>query len=198
MSQYKDPYARMMQHPAWVLAVLFFLVVLLAVRIPALKLDASSDSLVLEGDSSLEEYRQVVRTFGATDFLLVTYSPETDLYSQESLHVIASMKDDFQKIEGVKSVVTILDVPLLYSPKVSLANFSEGMKYLADDDIDTHLARREFLQSPVYKQLLTSQSEKTTAIQVSLHADENLNALCARHLKLGTNLFCLFVVCTLL
>ena len=174
MSAHNDFYSRLMQYPWLVLGFLFGLAVLFAFGIPRVQLDASGDSLVLEGDRSLEVYRRVYKEYGATDFLFATYRPKGDLYSKETMDNVAALKDSLKKIEGVSSVLTYLDVPLLYSPKVTLATFSEGVHYLNDGEVDLALARQEFLESPVYSKLITSQSQKTTAIQINLQPDENL------------------------
>ncbi|NRB41905.1 MAG: MMPL family transporter, partial [Pseudomonadales bacterium] len=62
-------------------------------------------------------------------------------------------------------------------PRVNIANFNDGIHYLRDADTDRDLARAEFLASPVYKQLLTSQSESTTALQVNLVSADALREL---------------------
>ena len=45
------------------------------------KLDASSDSLVLENDEDLRYYRTVNKAYGTDDFLVITWTPKTDLLS---------------------------------------------------------------------------------------------------------------------
>ena len=42
-------------------------------------LDASSDALLLEGDPDLKYLREVNETYGSKDFLVLTYTPVSDL-----------------------------------------------------------------------------------------------------------------------
>jgi uncharacterized protein len=177
MKDYNDIIARIMRYPRVIITVLIAFAILLGAQIPRLQLDASGDSLVLEGDRSLEIYRQISRQYGATDFLVVTYRPNDDLFAQATIDRVQKLKEELQTLVGVKSVVTYLDVPLLYSPKVSIANFSEGVHYLNDGRVNIDLARQEFLHSPLYKQLITSQSQTTTALQINLLPDDELRAL---------------------
>ena len=60
----------------WPLAILLAAAVLgvSAYFAGSFKLDASSDSLVLEGDKDLAFYREVRAEYGSDDFLVVTYS----------------------------------------------------------------------------------------------------------------------------
>ncbi|NRB37563.1 MAG: RND family transporter [Pseudomonadales bacterium] len=166
-----------MSYPKFLLLMIFIIVAVLSIKIPQLQIDASSDSLVLQGDKSLEVYRQVSKRYGSSDFVLVTYSPHQDLYAEKTLANIAVLQAELEQVDGVESVVSFLDVPLLYSPKVNLSNFNDGVRFLRDADTDRDLARKEFLNSPVYKQLLTSQSEKTTALQVNITSADNLRQL---------------------
>lgn len=64
-------------HPFIILAAFALLLALAAVKFGEFRLDASAESLVLENDRSLEQYRQVNRRFTTSDdFLIVTYTPE--------------------------------------------------------------------------------------------------------------------------
>ena len=46
------------------------------------RLDASSDSLVLENDADLRYYRETREQYGSDDFLVVTYDPQTDIVAR--------------------------------------------------------------------------------------------------------------------
>ena len=52
------------------------------------KLDASSDALVIEGDEAFRIYRETGEIFGNSDFLIITFTPKTDLFSPQSLATI--------------------------------------------------------------------------------------------------------------
>jgi hypothetical protein len=136
------------------------------------KLDASSDSLVLENDQDLRFYRAVRARYGSDDFLIVTLQPNMDLFSKQSLGTISSLRDELAGLERVESVLTILDVPLIDSPRVSVSELQEQVRTLETEGMDIQLARREFRESPLYRSLLSSIDEKTTALLVYLKHDE--------------------------
>jgi len=163
-------YTVLLRFPKLALVGLFALVLYFSSFIPQLKIDASSDSLVLEGDSALQIYREAVDTFGTSDFLFLAFTPHEHLYSEGVRQTVEEMSEKFSAIEGVGSVLSYLDVPLLYSPMVSISTISDGVKYLNDEDLNISLAQKEFLQSPIYSDLLTSADEKTLAIQVNIKA----------------------------
>ncbi len=166
-----------LKRPRLTLLVLAGLVLLLASKAPNIKLEASADALVLEGDKSLEIFREVNKRYGSEEFLLVTYTAYAPLFTETVLARIAQLRDELTVLPGVSSVLTILDVPLLYSPKVSLSNFSSGIQYLKDPDVDRRLVQKELSTSPIYKDLLTSRIGDTTAIQVNLTRDPQYDVL---------------------
>jgi predicted RND superfamily exporter protein len=69
-------------------------------------------------------------------------------------------------------VVSLLDVPLIRSPPVSLDGLGENVPTLQSPRTDQALARKEFLSSPMYRNLLISPDGETTAIQVNFRRDE--------------------------
>ena len=136
------------------------------------KLDASSDSLVLENDQDLRFYRAVRARYGSDDFLVVTLQPKVGLFTKESLGTIRKLRDELAALDRVESVLTILDVPLIDSPRVSVSDLQEQVRTLETEGMDIAKARMEFRNSPLYRSLLSSVDEKTTALLVYLKQDQ--------------------------
>lgn len=144
------------------------------------RLDASADSLVLENDEDLAYYRAVRARYGSDDFLIVTYTPEGELFTQPVLDELERLQEDLKQVEGVTEVTSILNVPLIDSPRVTLSEVQRGVRTLSDPDTDPQLAREEFLTSPLYSDLLLSADGRTTAVLVTLKADERYRELLER------------------
>ncbi len=170
--------ALILRNAPWVLLVLFVVIGFLGSYIPGMKLDASSEALVLEGDTSLEYFREISKRYQTEDFLLVTYQPEGDLFAQPQLATLARLRDDLAALPQVSSINSILDVPLLQSPPVSLADVTGGdIPTLGAGTANVDMARQEFANSPIYRSLLTSPDGKTTALQVNLQRDDKFYRL---------------------
>jgi len=148
------------------------------------RLDASADSLVLEHDEDLAFYREVRAQYGSDDFLVVTYTPEADLFARPVLSELGELQAELKAVEGVAEVTSILNVPLIDSPRVTLSEIQRGVRTLADPDTDPALAREEFLTSPLYSDLLLSDDARTTAILVTLDRDERYHELLERRNEL--------------
>lgn len=163
-------------------AVLFALALLLAAAIaqfPKIRLDASADSLLLQGDPALEYFREVSRRYGAQEFIVITWQPRAPLLADESLGPLARLAEDLRALPRVSSVLTILDVPLLQSSPLRLSQLTSGeaLPALLDAAVDREQALKEFTTSPLYSDLLVGAGGDVTAIQVNLERDDEGIAL---------------------
>ena len=141
----------------------------LAFGVQYFQLDASSDTLLLEDDDDLKFYRDTNKTFGGgSDFLVVTYSPFDELFTQETLTKIEELSDELEGLEEIDSVLNFLDVPLLESPRQSISEIASNPISLRKKNVDLSLAKKEFSSNPVYRGLLVSEQLDTVALQAIL------------------------------
>ena len=155
--------------------VIFSLLVVLAIStngINNFKLDASSDALVIEGDASLKKFREAEKEFGGSDFLIVVIEPHDEIFSNTTIETIKSLELKIESIAGIESVLSLVDAPVFFQPKVPLVEVSDNLKDLDDPSIDLALARDEFLDNPIYRDLIISADGKTTAMQVNLLSND--------------------------
>ena len=126
---------------------LFFLAVLISFSLYQSKnfnLDASSDALLLEGDPDLKYLREVNKTYGSKDFLVLTYSPVSSFVEKETILNLQLLKSKIEKLSWVESVITIIDVPLLKSTNEGLMERLKNYKTLAYPEIDRERFRRNY------------------------------------------------------
>ena len=159
-------------HPRIVLLATLAFVLVIGWHARDFELDASAESLTLEHDEALQYYRQIRDRYGSDDFLVITYRPNEPLFSDRSLDGLAHLRNELSLVRNVRSVTSILDVPLLQSPPVSLEMLREDIPRLAKPETDRTLARAELLRSPLYRDLMISEDGQTTAIQV-VFADDS-------------------------
>lgn len=163
--------------PRFILLFITILVLFFAWYSFDFRLDASPDSLVLENDQALKFYRVIEARYGSDDFLLITYTPEDDLFSDRVKKDIRELSNKLKTIQRVESVITILDVPLIESPPVTLSDIQKKILTLESKESNQQLAKKELLNSPLYKNLLISGDGKMTAIQVKFKRDKNYHQL---------------------
>jgi len=105
-----------LEYPKWMLLLFLGVVSFLAYEATKLEIDASAESLILEDDQDLKLSRLINVRYGSPEFLVIAYSPEEDLLSDKTLGDLKGLSDALKRLEGVESVVSVLDVPLLESP----------------------------------------------------------------------------------
>lgn len=168
-------YQRLVLKAPWFSLFLASLVVAaFATQLDKIKLDASADSLMLQGDPALDFFREVGSRYAAEDFLLITWQPPGELLGDDSLQPLKAMADELRALPGVASVVTVWDVPLLESPPLSLSDITSGdaLPTLEKPDVDRDMALKEFTSSPIYADLLAGRDGSVMAVQINLERDE--------------------------
>ena len=163
--------------PKLTILVLFLLLVSFGYYSKDFKLDASSDTLLLENDPDLKYLREVNNRYGSKEFLILTYTPEEAMNSEKSLNNLLSLKYKIQSLDWVYSVITLLDVPLLNNSDTPLAERLQNFTTLKNENVDIERGFEEILSSPVFKNFVISEDGKTTGIIVNIKEDVNLKNL---------------------
>jgi predicted RND superfamily exporter protein len=169
--------AFVIKKPLIILTAVFVLILIASQGISNFKLDASSDALVMEGDESLKAFRENEKEFGDSSFLIVTYEPEFELFSVNSLEKLAEIENSLSKIDGVESVLSLLDAPIFFQPKVGLTEVADNLKDLRTEGIDLNLAKKEIIDNPIYQDLIISKDGSTTAMQIVLKGNDEYDSL---------------------
>ncbi|MDT8339148.1 MAG: MMPL family transporter [Sulfurimonas sp.] len=166
-----------LKYPKIVLALMSAFIVVMALFAFRLEIDASAETLLLEDDKDLEYTRDVLKRFEAPNFLVVTYTAQDDLLSDENIANIKKLSSQIETLEVVQSINSIVNVPLLQSPPVELKELLKDIPTLESPEINKDLAKQEFLTSAIYKKNLVSEDFKTTALMVNLKRDEKYFSL---------------------
>jgi predicted RND superfamily exporter protein len=145
--------------------------------IPRFQLDASADSLLLEDDADLRYYSGVVARYGSENFLVITYTARDDLFATDTLADLTELRDELATLDTVEEVISILDVPLIDSPRTTLGELQKYVRTLEDPTTNRDLARTELRNSPIYSNLLMSLDGNTTAVVVRFISNEEYTAL---------------------
>ena len=162
------------QKPKLILTLLFLVLLSFGYFSKDFKLDASSDTLLLENDPDLNYLREVTKRYGSKDFLVLTYTPEKEIINSDTIQNLVKLKKDIQNLSWVHNVITILDIPLLNSSDESLMERLKNYKTLKDDGVDKKRGFEEIISSPVFKEFIISEDGKTTGIIVNLKSDNKL------------------------
>ncbi len=161
-------------HPLTGIALIATLLIACSYFIGQVEIEVSGDSLVLEQDADLEYYREISTIYGSDEYLVITFQPHGGLFASESLATLGKLGDDLRTVSHVNEVITLLDVPLLFSPPMSLTELSREQRLLLDAGTNLELAKQELSTEALYSDRLVSRDLSTTAIQVTFETDQEL------------------------
>ena len=136
------------------------------------RLDASSDTLLIQGDPDLKYLKEINQRYGSRDFLVLTYTPNEGMVTESSINNLLSLKYKIQSLDWVHSVITLLDIPLLNNSEAPLQERLESFKTLKDENVDTVRGFKEILNSPVFRNFVISEDGKTSGVIVYIKKDE--------------------------
>ena len=138
------------------------------------RLDASSETLLIEGDPDLKYLQEISKRYGSKEFLILTYTPNEGMISDTSVNNLLSLKYKIQSLDWVHSVITLLDIPLLNSSDAPLQERLESFKTLKDEDVDRERGFNEILSSPVFRNFVISEDGKTSGIIVNIKKNDEI------------------------
>ena len=136
------------------------------------RLDASSDTLLIEGDPDLEYLKEITKRYGSKEYLVLTYTPIEEMMSDSSVNNLLSLKYKIQSLNWVHNVVTLLDIPLLNNSEAPLQERLESFKTLKDEGVDKERGFKEILNSPVFRNFVISEDGSTSGIIVYIKKDD--------------------------
>tara|TARA_Y100001970_G_scaffold54530_1_gene69165 strand:+ start:12584 stop:14965 length:2382 start_codon:yes stop_codon:yes gene_type:complete len=154
------------EKPRIVFVVLLFCLAFFGFFSKDFRLDASSDTLLIEGDPDLKYLREISERYNSKEFLVLTHTPKEDIISENSINNLLSLKYKIQSLQWVHNVVTILDIPLLNSTDKTLTERLQNFSTLKSDGIDKKRGFNEILNSPVFRNFVISEDGKTSGIIV--------------------------------
>ncbi len=153
-----------------VLGFLFFIAVFQSQNF---QLDASSDTLILENDEDLKNYRKIINDYSTKDFLLITITSPNKILSRKNLDLIKNLTNDVSKLIFVESIQSILDAPILKSGNQSLTELADTQITLESKNLNLLTVEKEFIESPIFSELIISKDGTTSGIIINLKENKD-------------------------
>ncbi|MDC3099442.1 MMPL family transporter, partial [Candidatus Pelagibacter sp.] len=163
-----------LKNPKAILVLLIIAILSFGYYTKDFRLDASSETLLIDGDPDLAYLKEVSERYGSRDFLILTYTPNEGMVTDTSINNLLSLKYKIQSLNWVHSVVTLLDIPLLSNSDAPLQERLESFKTLKDEDVDKDRGFKEILNSPVFRNFVISEDGKTSGIIVYIKQSQKL------------------------
>ena len=172
-----------LKNPKSIFILLIFILISFGYHSKDFRLDASSETLLIDGDPDLEYLREITDRYGSKEFLVLTYTPNEPMVSDTSINNLLSLKYKIQSLDWVHSVITLLDIPLLNNSDAPLQERLEGFKTLKDEEVDRDRGFKEILESPVFRNFVISIDGKTSGIIVNIKKNKELGDIKSKSKK---------------
>ena len=163
-----------LKNPRSIFIILFIVLMSFGYHSKNFRLDASSETLLIDGDPDLKYLEEISERYGSKEFLILTFTPNEGMISDNSINNLLSLKYKIQSLDWVHSVITLLDIPLLNNSDAPLQERLKNFKTLKDEDIDRNRGFNEIVTSPVFRNFVISEDGKTSGIIVYLKKNEEL------------------------
>ena len=163
-----------LKKPSFILALLLICLCFFGYQSKNFRLDASSETLLIEGDPDLKYLNEINDRYGAKEFLVLTYTPKLSMIDDISILNLNNLKKEIQQLKWVHSVITLLDIPLLNSSDEPLIERLQNYSTLRSQGIDKERGFSEILNSPVFRNFVISEDGKTSGIIVYLKPKEKI------------------------
>ena len=163
-----------LKNPKAILVLLIITILSFGYYTKDFRLDASSETLLIDGDPDLAYLKEVSERYGSREFLILTYTPNEGMVTDTSINNLLSLKYKIQSLNWVHSVVTLLDIPLLSNSDAPLQERLESFKTLKDEDVDKDRGFKEILNSPVFRNFVISEDGKTSGVIVYIKQSQKL------------------------
>ena len=164
-----------LKNPKSILIILIIALISFGYYSKDFRLDASSETLLIEGDPDLKYLQEISDRYGSKEFLILTYTPNEGMITDTSINNLLSLKYKIQSLDWVHSVITLLDIPLLDNSEAPLQERLENFKTLKDEDVDRDRGFKEIISSPVFRNFVISEDGKTSGIIVYIKKNEPIS-----------------------
>ena len=165
---------RVLKNPKSVFVILIIAILSFGYYSKDFRLDASSETLLIEGDPDLAYLKEVTERYGSKNFLILTYTPNEGMVTDNSINNLLSLKYKIQSLNWVHSVITLLDIPLLSNSDSPLQERLQSFKTLKDEGVDKNRGFKEILNSPVFRNYVISENGNTSGIIVNIKENKKL------------------------
>ena len=142
-----------------------------------INLDASSDTLILQNDTTFQYYEYYNSIFPSQNFLVLAVKSDQKI----NIDYVKNLKDiqnKLNQIENIESTFSILDAPILLLNNLSLKDLnSKEIEYLENSSHDISEILDEFSSSPVFKDQIINSNKNLSSIIIYVNNDRNYEEL---------------------
>ena len=137
------------------------------------KLDASSDTLILQNDENFKYFNYYNNIFPSKNFLVLAIKSEK-VIDINYINQIKIIKNKLEKIKDIESIFTILDAPILLLNNLKLSDLAnKEIQTLNNSQIDLNEVLNELSKSPIFHNQIINSDKTVSSMIIYLKKDDN-------------------------
>jgi predicted RND superfamily exporter protein len=180
--------AASLRRTAWVIMGVFL--VLLAVlgwQARKFTIDASAETLLVKDDRNYLLSQQASQRYEPEEFILVAFKPSRfGIFAEETREIIKTLSADIEKIERVKSVRSLLNMPIFIGIDSISADLEPDQLTWEARGLSRLEMEKILANHPLYQGLLVNEQQTALAMQVVFATTEEAATLRNRIIDIET------------
>ena len=151
----------------------FLILLFFAFHAQNFRLDASSDTLILQNDKNFNYFNYYNNIFPTKNFLVLAIKSEK-IIDVDYINQIKIIKNKLEKIEGIESIFSITDAPILLLNDLKLTDLgNKQIQTLDNSEIDINKALNELSKSPIFHNQIINTDKTVSSMIIYLEKDDN-------------------------
>ena len=158
-----------------ILLIVFIFICICGYFAQNFKLDASSDTLILQNDKDFKYFNFYNNIFPTKNFLVVAIESKKEI-DTDYIKNINLLKNSLMNINGVESIFSIVDAPILLLNNLNLSNIlDQEISNINNSKYDLQLILEEFATSPIFKDQIINSKKTVSSLIIYLEKDNNFS-----------------------
>lgn len=154
-----------LDNPKIIIGVLAIITIIFAAFIPQISFDADMEQMIPDDDPVIKDLEEAIEDFGSQDFLMIALRSD-NIFNAGTLKKIDELTNKIEKLDGVKKVMSPLNVDLIESSVMGIEiNPIVDKLPQTEEEIDKY--RQRILNSSNVGKLVTADG-KAAAIMVTM------------------------------
>jgi len=141
------------------------------------RIDASSDTLILQNDKSFQYFEYYNQIFPSKKILVLAIQSNKKI-EENYIKNINFIQNKLQNIDGIESTFSIVDAPILLLNNLTLADLAnKEISTINNSKNDLDLILKEFSSSPIFNNQIINQEQTVSSIIIYLQKDLIFNTI---------------------
>ena len=151
------------------------------------KLDASSDSLILQNDETFKFFNYYNEIFPSRNFLVLAIESKKQI-DKNYIENLNKLKNKLINIDGIESIFSLVDLPILFTNNLTLQDLNaNNIENLNNTEFPLNKILDEFSNNPIFIDQIINRNKNVSSMIIYLEENKKFNKLKKLHNSINKN-----------